>query len=151
MKEVLLVPNAEYIINDLDERNKISRRMIQMGVLPGSNMRILRVGPLGRTVEVLIDQGESLALRADEIKSLDCKLVALPLYAIKDRNQYYRIRNFLGGRGFLEKMRRRNLAVSDVIRVIEEDGYKIIKKNGQTIRVGRGEAEKIIVEPISEK
>ena len=151
MDEIILVPNAEYTINALDERNLISRRLIQMGVLPGSNMRIVRVGPLGKTVEILIDQGESIALRTDEIKSLDCTLIALPLFAVKDMNRYYRIRNFLGGRGFLEKMKRRNLLLTDIIKIIHEDGYKLIKKDGQTIRIGRGEAEKIIVEPVQER
>ncbi len=150
MEEVVLVPNAEYVINSLDEHSVISRRMIQMGVLPGSNIRILRVGPLGKTVEVLVDQGESIALRTDELKTLNCKLVALPVSAVKNDNRWYRIRNFLGGRGFHEKMQRRNLAVADLVSVKENDGFHLRKKDGQIVRVGRGEAEKIIVEPVEE-
>ncbi|WP_456408739.1 FeoA domain-containing protein [Caldithrix abyssi] len=150
MKEVILVPNAEYVIKSLDDQSLISQRMIQMGVLPGSNIRIIRVGPLGKTVEVLVDQGESIALRTDELKALNCKIVALPLSAVKDSKQHYRIRNFLGGRGFLEKMRMRHLAISDIISISENDGFKLIKKDGQTVRIGRGEADKIIVEPVEQ-
>ena len=148
MEELILEQNTEYIINSLDDRSLVSQRMIQMGVLPGSNIRILRVGPLGKTVEVLIDQGESIALRANELKALDCKIVALPLSAVKDITKSYRIRNFLGGRGFWEKMKARNLKISDIIKVAFNDGYQLIKKDGHKVRVGRGEAEKIILEPV---
>ncbi len=148
MEELILEANTEYVINSLDERSVVSQRMIQMGVLPGSNIRILRVGPLGKTVEVLIDQGESIALRTNELQVLDCKLVALPLSAVKNSDKFYRIRNFLGGRGFLEKMRARNLNTSDIIKVVFKNGYQLIKKDGQQVQIGRGEAEKIIVEPV---
>lgn len=148
MEELILEPNTEYVINSLDDRSVVSRRMIQMGILPGSNIRILRVGPLGKNVEVLIDQGESIALRTNELKALDCKIVALPLSAVKNIEKSYRIRNFLGGRGFLEKMKARNLNISDIIKVTFKDGFQLIKKGGEPVRVGRGEAEKIIVEPV---
>ncbi len=150
MGDIIFETNVECVINAMDESNPVSKRLIQMGVLPGSRLRIVRVGPLGKTVEVLVDQGESIAMRTDELKLLDCKMTALPLSAVKNRQNVYKIRNFLGGRGFAEKMRDRNLTVGDRILVKKKNGYVLLEKTGKLIRIGRGEAEKIMVEPVED-
>ena len=150
MDSILLTPNVECVIESLKGNDQITQRLIQMGVLPGSHLHIVRVGPLGKTVEVIIDNSESIALRTKELKVLNCKVTALPLIAVKSKRKHYRIRNFLGGWGFIQKMQSRGLFVSDIIRLRETDGYELIGKDHQVVRVGRGEAEKIIVEPVDE-
>ena len=50
-----------------------------MGVLPGSRLKVIRLAPFGKTVEVTIDQGQYFALRDEEINVLDCEIVAMPL------------------------------------------------------------------------
>lgn len=150
MDSILLTPHVECIIESLKGNDQVTQRLIQMGVLPGSRLHIVRVGPLGKTIEVVIDRGESIALRTKELKALNCKVVALPLIAIKDTRKHYRIRNFLAGRGFVQKMQSRGLFISDIIRLKQSDGYELISKGNQVVRIGRGEAEKIIVEPVDE-
>ncbi len=150
MDSILLTPHVECVIKSLKGNDQVTQRLIQMGVLPGSRLHIVRVGPLGKTVEVIIDRGESVALRTKELKALHCKVVALPLLAVKSSKKRYRIRNFLGGRGFIQKMQNRGLFISDIIRLKESDGFELISKGNQTVRIGRGEAEKIIVEPMDE-
>ncbi len=150
METVLMLPNVECKIISIDGNRQLANRLTQMGVLPGSVLRIVRVGPLGRTVEVLIDQGESIALRSEELRKIKCKILALPLAAVKNKQKAYRVRNFVGGWGFIQKMQARGIFPSDIIRIKETDGYEIISKDSRLIRVGRGEAEKIIVEPVDE-
>lgn len=150
MDSILLTPNVECLIKSLKGNDQITQRLVQMGVLPGSRLHIVRVGPLGKTIEVIIDNSESIALRTKELKVLDCKVTALPLIAVKSRRKLYRVRNFLGGWGFIQKMQSRGILVSDIIRLKEADGYELISKDHQIVRVGRGEAEKIIVEPVDE-
>lgn len=150
MDSVLLTPNVECLIESFTGNDQLTNRLMQMGVLPGSILQIVRVGPLGRTVEVVIDHGEGIALRTEELRRLNCKVIAMPLSAVKNKKQTYRIRNFLGGWRFIQKMQNRNLLLSDIIRLKESNGYELILKDDRLIRVGRGEAEKIIVEPINE-
>jgi Fe2+ transport system protein FeoA len=150
MDSILLTPNVECIIESLKGNDQITQRLVQMGVLPGSRLHVVRVGPMGKTVEVIIDHSESIALRSTELKALNCKVTALPLIAVKSRKKLYRIRNFLGGWGFIQKMQSRGLFISDIIRLKERDGYELISKDHRVVRIGRGEAEKIIVEPVNE-
>ncbi|RLD13340.1 hypothetical protein DRI50_07380 [candidate division KSB1 bacterium] len=150
MDSILLTPNVECIIESLKGNDQITQRLVQMGVLPGSRLHVVRVGPMGKTVEVIIDHSESIALRSTELKVLNCKVTALPLIAVKSTKKHYRIRNFLGGWGFIQKMQSRGLFISDIIRLKERDGYELISKDHRVVRIGRGEAEKIIVEPVNE-
>lgn len=64
-------------------------------------MGIIRIGPLGSTVEVMVDQGESIALRSSEWKSLNCEIIVIPLSAVNfGVGKYYRIKNLQGGISF---------------------------------------------------
>ena len=150
MNTILLMPNVECVIESIKGNDRITQRLVQMGVLPGSLLRIVRIGPLGRTAEVIIDRSESIALRTEELKTLHCKITALPLIAIRNREKRYRIRNFLGGWGFIQKMQDRGLFIKDIIQIKATDGYELIRKDKRLVRIGRGEAEKIIVEPVNE-
>lgn len=149
MDKRIIVPNAECAIKSFKEDNSFTKRLIQMGVLPGSHLKIIRVGPMGETIEVIIDQGESIALRSEELSSLDCELTAIPLSALTPApGKKYRIKEYTGGIVFRQKMKERKLSVSDIIEIIGPPGFKLKLENNKTFTLGRGEAEKFIVEPI---
>lgn len=146
--EMKIVENAECIIQAVKADNKFSERLVQMGVLPGSHLKIIRVGFRGSTIEVMIDQGQSMALRSKEMEMLDCKLIAIPLSALSPDRKKYKIRNFTGGQGFIQKMKDRKINISDTFEITNDHPFELKTKHA-TIAVGRGEAEKIIVEPLN--
>ena len=74
-----LQAGSECIIRSLGPDKKVAQRLAQMGVLPGSRLRAIRLAPFGETLEVSIDQGQYFALRNEEINVLDCEMVAMPL------------------------------------------------------------------------
>jgi Fe2+ transport system protein FeoA len=142
-----IVENAECVIQSVKDNGGFGNRLVQMGVLPGSHLKIIRVGFGGSTVEVMIDQGQSIALRSKELEMLDCKLVAIPLSALSPGDdEKYRIKKFYGGQGFLKKMKDRSINISDIFEITDDHPFELKTGKG-VIAVGRGEAEKIIVEP----
>ena len=60
--------NKEYIIKGLKE-TEITSKLIAMGVLPGSKLKVLRSAPLGGVYFVLIDQVR-FAMRDIELSAL---------------------------------------------------------------------------------
>ena len=144
-----IVENAEYIIQSVTDVDRFGKRLVQMGVLPRSHLKIIRVGFRGSTLEVMIDQGQSIAVRSKELAMLDCKLIAIPLSALSpEKGRKYKIKNFTGGRGFIQKMKNRKISISDIFEILESHPFELKTRHG-TIVVGHGEAEKIIVEPVN--
>ncbi|MCK5034310.1 MAG: ferrous iron transport protein A [Candidatus Sabulitectum sp.] len=59
--------------------DKTAQRLAQMGILPGTHLQIIRIAPLGGTIEVNDGQGQSFALRQQEVAAMTCEPVAMPL------------------------------------------------------------------------
>lgn len=150
MNNLPIEPNVECRIKSSKGEQTVTARLAQMGVLPGSLLKIVRLGPLGGTVEIVVDEGESIALRKDELATLDCELVALPLSAVTAEGVKCRIRSFLGGRIFRQKMKERGLSEGSIIRLQQGPGFQVVNPENLTATLGRGEAGKIIVEPVEE-
>ncbi len=149
MNKLWIVPNAECIIASGDCKSSIPQRLIQMGVLPGSKLRIVRVGPGGGTVEVVIDEAGSLALRTDELHLLNCSVSAAPLanYSVL-KSKKYKVKELRGGHLFQKKMKLRGVKEGSIItKIKEKEGFQVTVKRIGEVRVGYGEAEKVILEP----
>ena len=143
-------PGSECIIRSLASDKKVAQRLAEMGVLPGSSLRVIRLAPFGETLEVSIDRGQYLALRAEEINALDCEMVAMPLSAntIK-KKQNYRIRSLSGGQTFRQRMEQQGIFPGAVIKIRELSGHPFqieLLLEGKRVVLGWGEAEKIIIE-----
>ncbi len=151
MKKSEIVIDAEYIIKSGQGENKIPQRLIQMGVMTDSHFRIVRVAPMGGTVEVVIDENGNIALRVEELLQLDCKLTAIPLSKLeKTDNKNFKIKAFKGGFQFKQKMQNRGLSTGSIILEAEKNqGFHLKLDENTIINVGRGEASKIILEPLN--
>jgi Fe2+ transport system protein FeoA len=129
---------------------KLAQRLAQMGVLPGSRLKVIRLAPFGETMQVSIDQGQYFAIRDEEINALDCEIVAMPLSekTVKTE-QYYRIRSLSGGKTFQQKMEHQGIVPGIVIQIRKLNKPPILIELFQEkkmIALGFGEAEKIIIE-----
>lgn len=57
--------NEEGKVKKIEAEGKIKRRLFDMGVTPGANIRLKKLAPLGDPIEVTI-RGYELTLRKDE-------------------------------------------------------------------------------------
>ncbi|BCG63530.1 MAG: ferrous iron transport protein A [Methyloprofundus sp.] len=145
---------SECIIRSLGQDKKIARRLAQMGILPGSRLKVIRLAPFGKTLELSTDQGQYFALRDDEANVLDCEMVAMPLSnkAVKI-DQYYRIRSLIGGKTFQQKMEQQGIIPGVIIQIRGLNKPPILIELFQekkSLALGLGEAEKIIIEEIDD-
>jgi len=75
------------------------------GGLPDSRLRVVRLAPLGNTVEVAVEQGELLTLRMEELMVLGCHYLVLPLsQVVLWGSGRYRITHLAGGHILRERM-----------------------------------------------
>lgn len=150
-KKHLLQPNCICRIISLGENPDVIGRLSQMGILPGTEVTVVRVGPLGDPLELAIGSGQNIALRKEEFESLEWQVVALPLSAVRPGPSNYRVRELRGGLGFQHKMMERGLVLGAQLRVEEGYPYRVyLFSEGFSATVGRGEGLKLILEPVSE-
>jgi len=148
-----LQPQSECIIRSLGHDDKTAQRLAQMGILPGTHLRIIRIAPLGGTIEVTSGQGQSFALRQQDVAAMTCDPVSMPLASeLVIVGQTYRVRVLLGGKTFLKRMEQKGLRTGELVR-IQKTGVKPIPVRlvdmDKQIELGEGEAKKIIVEVIN--
>lgn len=150
--DFLLQPNTVCRIISLGANPDVTKRLAQMGILPGTEVNIVRVGPFGDPFEIAVTHGQNIALRREEVESLDCEVIALPLTGAGPGPATYRVRKLQGGMGFQRKMADRGLAVGAKLRVQESYPYRLyLLPDGPFSTVGRGEAEKVLLEPLEER
>jgi ferrous iron transport protein A len=147
-----LVPNAVYRIVSFDEGSLVAKRLTQMGILPGAEVTVVRAAPLGGPVELAQSDGQNIALRPREVEAVRCQPVAYPLsYPAVEPGDRMRVRRYLGKLGFRTKMRRRGLHKGAQFRILAVGPYRLqILPDGPEVLVGHGEAEKLLVEPLSD-
>lgn len=146
-----LLPYTVCRIRSLGANRQVAARLTQMGILPGMQITFVRRGPMGGPVELATEDGQNLALRADEMRALECDVVAFPLSG-RDAGpaRTYRVRRLLGNAGYQAKMQARGLRPGVVFRT-ESEGppFRLqLLADGLGVVVGRGEADKLQVEPV---
>lgn len=60
-----LRPGDEGVVLSIGEKGPLRRRIMDMGVTPGAEIRVVKVAPLGDPIEVTI-RGYELSLRKEE-------------------------------------------------------------------------------------
>jgi Fe2+ transport system protein FeoA len=148
------LPGTECIIQALPDTGPVGQRLSEMGVLPGSRLQVVRLSPLGDTVEVRVEEGETLALRRDDLERLQCRFLALPApLAASLFNGDLRVHRLLGGHAFQQRMARHGLAPGTSVAVQPANDHRLllIPASGPPVTLGRGEALKLILAPIPRK
>lgn len=146
MSPDLIQPLISCRIRSLGEENGVSTRLAQMGILPGMEIQIVRTGPFGGTIEVATGHGDLVALRSDEIEAMECELVAMPLTSVAVVAGSYRVVTLAGGNGFRRRMEEIGLTEGCAVEVLATVPALLVRIGEEPVRLGRGEAEKIVVE-----
>ncbi|MFZ0493319.1 MAG: FeoA domain-containing protein [Acidimicrobiia bacterium] len=149
MSPNLIQPNVECRIRSIEGDS--GARLTQMGILPGVEMRIVRTSPFGNgTVEVMIGGADVVALRSDEIVAMECDLVAVPLSSPAIEQADYRVSMLAGGQGFKRRMAALGVVEGARVQVISTLPL-LISAQGKQVRLGRGEADKVVVEEVADE
>jgi Fe2+ transport system protein FeoA len=143
------VPNSICRIISMGSNPEVSNRLSQMGIIPGLEVTIVRVGPLGDPLELSFVSGQNIALRSGEFQSLECEIIAIPLVAVDPGPGIYRIQKLQGGMGYQRKMIDRGLVVGAKFRVQEKHPFRVcLLPDGPCAVIGRGEAQKLLLESL---
>jgi len=67
-----LKPGQEGVVASLGEKGPVRRRIMDMGITPGVQVKVIKVAPLGDTVEVNV-RGYELSLRKAEARQIELK------------------------------------------------------------------------------
>ncbi|NLZ81979.1 MAG: ferrous iron transport protein A [Clostridiales bacterium] len=72
MKLDELKPGEEGTVISIGEKGPSRRRVMDMGVTPGTSIKVIKVAPLGDPIEVNI-RGYELSLRKEEASRIEIK------------------------------------------------------------------------------
>lgn len=67
-------PGTRVVVVRLTGYGKIKRRLMDMGIIPGTEMEVQKVAPLGDPVEIKF-KGYNLSLRQEEADTIDVEIV----------------------------------------------------------------------------
>ena len=68
-----LEPGQEGTVISIGEKGPMRRRIMDMGVTPGTSIKVIKVAPLGDPIEVNI-RGYELSLRKTEAENIQIKM-----------------------------------------------------------------------------
>lgn len=83
----MVKPGTRVIVQKLTGHGKIKRRLMDMGIIPGTEMEVQKVAPLGDPVEIKF-KGYNLSLRREEADTVVVEM--LPHQTIEPLNQHKR-------------------------------------------------------------
>jgi ferrous iron transport protein A len=69
-----LKPSVKGTIKLIKSSGALKRKLLDMGVIPGSELEVIRVAPLGDPVEVRV-KGYNLSLRKEEAKQVTIEVI----------------------------------------------------------------------------
>lgn len=67
-----LKPGQSGIVASIKGSGSIRRRVLEMGVTPGTGIEVIKVAPLGDPMEVML-RGYELSLRKEEAEAIELK------------------------------------------------------------------------------
>ncbi len=70
-----LKPGQKALVLSIGEKGYMRRRIMDMGVTPGTSIKVVKVAPLGDPIEINI-RGYELSLRKDEADQIQVELIS---------------------------------------------------------------------------
>lgn len=127
----------------------LRQRLMDMGMVPGAEIKVVRVAPLGDPIEYQV-KGYHLSLRSREAQHI---LVDVEIYPLDQIQPGTRVRliDVHGGRQFTQRLLAMGLKPGKLLQVLEHpaDGPLRIQAGEQEYSLGQGMARRILVQPTS--
>jgi len=67
-------PGTRILVKRLTGDGKVKRRLMDMGIIPGTEMEVQKVAPLGDPVEIKF-KGYNLSLRQEEADTIEVEII----------------------------------------------------------------------------
>lgn len=129
----------------IDIMGGIRRRLMDMGLVTGSEIEMERVAPLGDPIEIKI-KGYDLSLRKELASRIEVEVMEIPLFAATS-GKLVTVIGFRGGPGMQRRLADMGLTPGVELKLITRDrhGPVIIELRGARLALGRGVAHHILV------
>ncbi len=137
-----LKPGEYGIVKEIHGSGVLHRRLLSMGLLPGSVIRMVRAAPFGDPVEYEI-RGFFISLRKNEASYVEIDKI-VPLYLIPD-NTEVRVVFIDGGVGFIKNMSAMGISPGKSIKVIKRCCPMQVLTDAGMQNIGRGMAFRVFV------
>jgi ferrous iron transport protein A len=128
-------------------QGEIRRRLLDMGVVNGAIVEVLRIAPLGDPVQIKI-KGYDLALRKTEAANIQVELTEMILTRANPGEKVV-IVAVRAGWGLRRRLDEMGLATGTEVKVINvrRPGRVVLDFRGSRLAIGYGVAAKIVVGP----
>jgi len=138
-------PRERGVIFRVGGRGEIRRRLLDMGVVTGTEVMVKRVAPLGDPVEVSV-KGYDLALRKEEAEKIQVQ-VTEGLLSWAGAGEKVIIKRVRAGWGLQRRLADLGLTPGVEVTIISSGrpGQVVISIRGSRLALGRGVASKIVV------
>lgn len=149
-QHIALHPGQTYRVLSLGGDPRIAERLVQMGILPGMEFTIVRIGPMGNPLELAIAGGQSIALRNTDVLALKCELISLPLSTAKPGNQLYRVSALPANPRYRQKLEAAGLHRGCLVRVEADRASQLrLIEADRLVRLNQSEAQTVILQPVA--
>jgi Fe2+ transport system protein FeoA len=126
-------------------QGEIRRRLLDMGVVNGATVEVLRRAPLGDPVQIKI-KGYDLALRKEEAGNIQIELTEMMLTRAAAGERVV-IAGVRAGWGLRRRLTDMGLVPGTEMKIINSGrpGRMVLEVNGSRLAIGHGAANKIVV------
>ncbi|MBM4463392.1 MAG: ferrous iron transport protein A [Chloroflexi bacterium] len=140
-----LEPGEKGRVVKVGGNGSITRRFRDMGLVPGSEVEVERVAPLGDPVEIKI-KGYHLAIRREEAASILVEAAPLMPLALVSPGEVVQVVNVRTGRGLSRRLADMGLLPGTEVKVITSGpGPLVLEVKGTRLALGHGIAQKVMV------
>ncbi len=138
-----LYPGESGTIVKLNSDGNIKKRLLDLGIVKGTKIKVNNIAPLGNPVEIIF-KGFHLLLRKEEISHIE---IEQEEYLLSKANKDIPliITEIFGGRNFLKKLSDENLSLKSEIILIDRNNIQLVSDKSKVITLGNGQMNKIIV------
>jgi ferrous iron transport protein A len=141
-----LVPPQNARIKQIKGMGALRQRMMDMGLVPGAEINVVRVAPMGDPIEYQV-KGYHLSLRGHEAKNILVEVSQIAL--IKTRpGEHVRVHSLIDKKLSLDCLEEYGLKPGDDLEVLKNPpfGRLLVKTAERQMEIGRSVAAKLLVE-----